>query len=159
MRSFLLASAMLLAVTTSLQADIFIPAPFACVRVGRDVEVSAPFVHVRVPSKKSVIPQPAEPGVEMLHPPRPADGSPVAPAAVAISHADFARGFTPAAGNYEVDLIHPYTCCPVRVCFTLPPGCPKKVRVHRGELEFDYGRTEVEIRFKKDGRVKVEYRG
>jgi hypothetical protein len=159
MRCFLLASAALLCLTASLHADIFIPAPFACVRVGRDVEVSAPFVHLRVPAKKVAIPQPVEPGVEVLHPPRPVDGSPAVSGPVALSHADFARSFTPAAGNYEVDLIHPYTHCPVHVCFTLPAGCPKKVRVHRHDLEFDYGRTEVEIRFKKDGRVLVEYRG
>jgi hypothetical protein len=42
--------------------------------------------------------------------------------------------------------------------FTLPPGVPKKVRVHRRELEFDYGRQEVDVRFRPRGGVKVVYR-
>jgi hypothetical protein len=41
---------------------------------------------------------------------------------------------------------------------TLPNCCLKKTRVERGELEFDYGDVEVELRFKRDGRVNVEYR-
>src|SRR5262245_768352 len=73
------------------------------------------------------------------------------------THAEFARHFQPLPGRYEVVLLHPYTHCPVQVCFTLPPGCPKKVRVERRELEFDYGRREVEIRFYRDGGVRVMY--
>jgi hypothetical protein len=56
-----------------------------------------------------------------------------------------------------VQLIHPLTGCPVDVCFTLPPGSPHRVRVQRRELEFDYGRQEVEIRFDRQG-ARVEYR-
>ncbi len=85
-----------------------------------------------------------------LPPPRPA-------AVPVLTHADFARAFKPAPGHYEVVLLHPVTCCPVKVYFALPAGCPKKVRVERRELEFDYGKVEVEIRFLRDGRVKVEY--
>lgn len=73
------------------------------------------------------------------------------------THAEFARQFQPAPGRYEVVLLHPFTHCPVQVCFTLPPGCPKKVRVERRELEFDYGRCEVEIRFYRNGTARVEY--
>ena len=73
------------------------------------------------------------------------------------THAEFARHFQPLPGRYEVVLLHPDTRCPVQVCFTLPPGCPKKVRVERRELEFDYGRYEVEIRFDRRGGVRVTY--
>jgi hypothetical protein len=45
----------------------------------------------------------------------------------------------------------------VTVQFTLPPGVPKKVRASRRELEFDYGRHEVDIRFLVRGRVRVDY--
>ena len=47
------------------------------------------------------------------------------------------------------------TCQPVKVCFTLPEGCPRKVKVHAREITFDYGRTDVSIRFIRDGRVRV----
>ena len=73
------------------------------------------------------------------------------------THAEFARHFQPLPGRYEVVLLHPDTHRPVQVCFTLPPGCPKKVRVERRELEFDYGRYEVEIRFDRRGGVRVTY--
>jgi hypothetical protein len=95
-----------------------------------------------------------------------ADDTPVLPAPTPLpvptplrppTHAEFARHFQPLPGNYEVVLLHPFTHCPVQVCFTLPPGCPKKVRVERRELEFDYGRCEVEIRFYRNGSVRVMY--
>jgi hypothetical protein len=70
---------------------------------------------------------------------------------------EFLAGFQPIGGNYEVVLLHPRTQCPVKVCFSLPPGCPKKVRYRCNEIEFDYGRREVEIRFKRDGGVVVDY--
>ncbi len=74
-----------------------------------------------------------------------------------LTHAEFARVFQPIPGHHQVVLLHPFTKCPVQVCFTLPPGCPKKVRVDRGELEFDYGRREIEIRFARNGTVRVNY--
>jgi hypothetical protein len=78
-----------------------------------------------------------------------------APARV-LTHREFAASFRPQPGNYEVMLLHPYTRCPVKVCFTLPPGCLKEVEVDRNELQFDYGKFEVEVRFKRSGRVEVE---
>ena len=35
------------------------------------------------------------------------------------------RRSMPAPGHYEVVLLNPETCCPVKVCFTLPCGCPE----------------------------------
>lgn len=69
---------------------------------------------------------------------------------------EFARCFRPTPGTHHVCLIHPVTCRPVEVCFTLPPGCPK-VRVRHREVEFDYGRHEVEIEFRRNGTVHVDY--
>lgn len=70
---------------------------------------------------------------------------------------EFARTFIPIAGTYEVVLIHPVKKCPVQVCFTLPPGCPK-VRTGKFRLEFDYGRHSVVIRFKLiGGKYVVNY--
>jgi hypothetical protein len=74
-----------------------------------------------------------------------------------IAHPDFAAAFKPAAGTYEVLFVHPGSKCAVPVCFTLPPGCPQ-VKVYKRELVFDYGKHEVEIRFKLFGKVAVTYR-
>jgi hypothetical protein len=63
-----------------------------------------------------------------------------------IAHGDFACAFQPQCGKYEVVFIHPVSCCPVKVCFDLPCGCPK-VRCGKRYLEFDYGRHSVVIRF------------
>lgn len=65
-----------------------------------------------------------------------------------ISLGEFAAGFKPAAGNYDVVFVHPVKCCPVKVSFCLPPGCPQ-VRVTKRVLEFDYGHHHyVRITFK-----------
>ncbi len=83
---------------------------------------------------------------------------PVEPPTRPMTVAEFARCFQPTPGHHSVWLIHPVTCRPVQVCFTLPAGCGcPKVRVHRREVEFDYGRREVEIHFRHNGTVTVDY--
>ena len=42
---------------------------------------------------------------------------------------EFVSAFKPLPGQYEVLLVHPKTGCPVKVCFTLKPGCIRTVRV------------------------------
>jgi hypothetical protein len=79
------------------------------------------------------------------------------PAARPMTHQEFAKAFQPGPGRYEVVLLHPGSKCPVTVCFTLPPGCPRVI-VHKRELVFDYGRHEVEIRFQIGGKVRVRER-
>lgn len=98
-------------------------------------------------------PPPMAPVEGLLPAPRPLPALGVAPCP---THAEFAANFRPCAGRYEVLLLHPDTGRPVQVCFELPPGTPK-VRVERRELEFDYDRKEVEIRFLRNGTVRVEY--
>lgn len=74
-----------------------------------------------------------------------------------ISHYAFADMFQPAPGKYQITFIHPVKCCPVTVCFCLPPGCPK-VCVSKRRLCFDYGHCEVTIRFTiLFGKAKVYY--
>lgn len=69
---------------------------------------------------------------------------------------EFAKTFTPLPGSYKVCLLHPKSCQPVEVCFTLPDcGCPK-VHVNKHHLEFDYGKHEVDIRFRHNGSVDVK---
>ncbi len=69
---------------------------------------------------------------------------------------EFAASFKPLPGTYEVLLIHPKTCCPVKVCFTLPPGCIRKVRVNGHKIEFVYKcQRDVVIRFLCTGKVWV----
>jgi hypothetical protein len=60
-------------------------------------------------------------------------------------------------GQYEVMLIHPCTCQPVKVCFCLPV-CPKKVFVSKSRIEFRWGLLcckAVVVHFLPDGRVHV----
>lgn len=94
------------------------------------------------------------PAETLTFPPRPVpeQATPIR----AMTLQKFAASFKPAPGNYEVWLINPVTCCPEKVCFTLPCGCPR-VEVSRREIEFDYGRHEVRIRFRLLGRLAVIY--
>jgi hypothetical protein len=70
---------------------------------------------------------------------------------------DFACSFQPAAGTYRVTLIHPKTCCPVDVCFTLPCGCAKKITTTKYTMRIVYPGlfNDVVIRFRLDGSVSV----
>jgi hypothetical protein len=127
------------------RAEVVVRTRFVTVAVGR-APAPAP---VLVPAPPPVV-VPAD-----LPPPRVVPPPPPAPVQ-ALTVAEFAAAFQPVPGTHKVVLIHPVTGCPVEVCFTLPPGCPK-VKVHRRELEFDYGRREVEIHFRHGGRVEVDY--
>jgi hypothetical protein len=97
---------------------------------------------------------PPPPPVEVLPPP---PGAVILPGRL-MTHKEFAACVAPVAGQHQVTLVHPYTCCPVTVCFCLPCGCPK-VRADKNDLEFRYGLfRKVEIKFCKDGTYKVRYR-
>jgi hypothetical protein len=73
-----------------------------------------------------------------------------------VSVGEFVASFKPLPGKYEVLLIHPKTGCPVKVCFTLPPGCIRKVRVNGHKIEFVYKcQRDVVIRFLHNGNVWV----
>jgi hypothetical protein len=69
----------------------------------------------------AIVRQPASyPQVEELPGPQPAPGATTAPVVPVRypTHAEFARGFNPLPGNYEAVMLHPYSCCPVRICFS-----------------------------------------
>lgn len=134
----------------SSQAGWFVRAPFVTVGGGPGVTVRAPFVEVHV---GGYVPAEPPPGRVLVPVPPP----PPAPVAVRVpTLEEFAAGFRPAPGNYEVTFLHSRSGCPVTVCFTLPPGCPK-ICVHKHQIDFDYGREEVRIRCQIGGRVKVSY--
>lgn len=71
---------------------------------------------------------------------------------------EFSQTFVPAKGFYEVLFIHPDTGKPVFAHFTLPDGEPRKFRVSRRQIQFDYGDSVVAIVFDARGGVQVEYR-
>src|SRR4051812_14738073 len=161
----LLALVSLTAAAVPARAEVFLRVPFVTLALGRPaypdspgVVVNVPFVSLRVARSAptgdvppgTVVSTPTE-----LPPPRPLPSSP--PAEVRpMTVAEFAAHFKPAPGTYEVLLIHPGSGCAVPVQFTLPCGCPK-VRVHRRQIDFDYGRDDVSIRSQICNKVKVSY--
>ena len=70
---------------------------------------------------------------------------------------EFARNFRPLPGSYEVELQHPHTGHPVVVQFRLPNLPLEDIEVESDEIRFEYDDFEVELDFKRSGRVRVEY--
>lgn len=109
-----------------------------------------------VPASPSPVPQ----AVPDLPPPAAVPPTVVPPPAVAplrpMTIDEFAASFKPLPGRYEVLLIHPKKCCPVKVCFTLPCGCCCKMKVSKHAIRFVYKcRRDVVIRFMLCGKVWV----
>jgi hypothetical protein len=143
---------------TSSASDPILRLPFITIEKGslwEGLYVRFPGGTKRVSKTPPMEQQPGKP--ESL--PQPQGAMPPPPAGPvvvqAMSHRDFACAFKPMEGTHKVWLIHPYTCCPVEVCFTLPCGCPK-VKSNRHEIVFDYGKNKVEIRFYRCGDVEVK---
>jgi len=181
----LLAFASLAVLASPVAAQVVVRTPFVDVRVGNGVYVRAPFVTLYVPARRTVrmappprpvrvvrasaqpplvVPAPTPIGPPTRRqaepPPVPVEELrtlPVSPVPVVrpLTVQEFAASFRPVAGTYEVMLEHPRTHRPVKVCFTLPEGAPRKVRVNRLKLEFDYGRRKVTVRFFHNGTVRV----
>jgi hypothetical protein len=140
------------------RSEVIIRAPFTEVRVGAPgTVVRAPFTEVRVAAPITAVrfvdgPPPIPPEERL-----PPSKEPAAPKIVALTLEEFAHAFKAAPGDYEVWLIHPGSDCPVKVCFTLPCGCPK-VCVTCRQIVFDYGHYEtVTIRMAIRGKVRVVY--
>ncbi len=128
-------------------AQVVVRTPFVTVAVGGRPVLPPPAPVVMPPQR--VIVEPGSPPLPELPP---------VPAAKAPTLGDFAAGFRPAptGGRYEVVVQHPCTCCPVKVCFCLPPGCPRRIRVSKTSLEVRYGLCKaVVVRFLPDGTVRV----
>jgi hypothetical protein len=55
-------------------------------------------------------------------------------------------------------VVHPATGQPVKVCFTLPGGRLKEFEVEKRSIRFEFrDGQEVEIEFRSNGTVRVEY--
>jgi hypothetical protein len=153
-----LALAGLVAWGNTARAQIVVRAPFVHVQVGPGgVYVQAPGVIVdikKMPHRGPIIVgNPPAGAMEPL--PRPALGS--GPIERPPTIKEFAETFRPREGTHQAVVIHPTTGQPVKVEFTLPAGTPE-VRVNSREVEFDYGKSEVEVRFLLNGGVKVDYK-
>ncbi|MBI1913184.1 MAG: hypothetical protein HYS12_00240, partial [Planctomycetes bacterium] len=145
MRSVL--ALVVVALAADARADVLIRGGPVLIRVGGPpvvvpVQTQSPSVEVQPP-----------PGVPLeIAPPAqpvPLPGSvPVLPTRP-LTVREFVCSFQPTCGTHSVVLLHPFTNCPVNVCFTLPSGCGKvKVkRCLRERIVFDFGRKEVEIVF------------
>ncbi len=96
------------------------------------------------------VPVPVNPGYPVLRP------QPVVPPAVTLS--EFSRFFTPTPGKHDVWIVHPATGQPVKVCFALPGGRLKEFEVEKRSIRFEFRNgQEVEIEFRSNGTVRVEY--
>ena len=116
------------------------------------VSTSRPVVRPEMEVDTLPLPQVLPPvkGSVSLSTPPPAAAAPIPPR-------DFAKIIKPAPGRYEVLFQHPVNKQSVNVGFELPPGTPR-VSYCCNSLVFDYGRHEVEIRFKLGGKVVVTQR-
>jgi hypothetical protein len=126
-----------------------------------DVIVRAPGVRVQIGNGPARLPQPQPPIVLGEPPPVPLPPPTMLnpPVAIAVlTPEQFAQTFhpSPAGGNYEVVLLHPRTCQPVKVCFGLPSGCPKRIVFRGDQLVIRYGLCKaVFITFCRNGTVAV----
>jgi len=145
----LIAFASLFAMATASRADVFIRVPFVRIHVGDrpgPVIVNPPLIPpIVIDQSPDVLPAP-----RVI-----VEGQPT-PAVVRVPTLDqFAATFKPAPGKYEVMIIHPVTGDPVKVAFTLPEGNLKAVHVRPREIDFEFARSEVSIRFIRTGAVRV----
>jgi hypothetical protein len=163
----ILTCAVLLSLTAAApaHAQVFVQTPWALIRVGPPaptrVLVQTPWATVGVPPPGTTLQQAAVPpsaGPVYVPGAPPAVPLPI-PVEAAVSRAptldEFAATFKPRGGHYEIVIEHPMTGKPVRVSFTLPEGIPRRVNVHRRELDFEYRGKEVSLRFLRGGEVRV----
>jgi hypothetical protein len=141
------------------RADFVLRVPYVTVAVGRPgvtVQVGGGAPLSFCPAAPA--PKPAPAVVPAADPAPNPFIVPVPPAAPTkgLTLDEFAAGFRPVAGTHEVVFLHPGSGQPVTVTFTLPEGSPK-VRVHKREIVFDYGKHDVEVHFRIGGRVQVRY--
>lgn len=108
-----------------------------------------------VPASPTPVPQ----AIPDLPPPAVVSPAIVSPGIVPVRPLtidEFAASFKPLPGRYEVLLIHPKSCCPVKVCFTLPCGCLCNVKVSKHTIRFVYKcRRDVVVHFLCCGKVWV----
>jgi hypothetical protein len=144
--------------TTTAEPPLYVPSAASGKTTAEPPIVSTSRPAVRPETESETLPPPKvlEPGMAktpgVVVGPAPQPVAPVRPR-------DFAKTFKPGPepGSYDVLFLHPVNKEPVKVHFDLPAGNPE-VSYWGGSLVFDYGRHEVEIRFKLGGRVVVTQR-
>jgi hypothetical protein len=136
------------------RGGVLVQTPWVVVDVGGPAAPAMPRAVKRAALTDTPPPLPKEP--EPIPVPKRGDPTPTVRARP-MTLTEFATTFEPRPGTYEVDLIHPGTGNAIRVAFTLPEGTPRKVRLKRREIDFDYGKQTVSIRFLIGGRVRVQY--
>jgi hypothetical protein len=135
------------------RAEVHVETPWVVVHVGRPLPPAPPLGAIQVDPPP--VPMPPPPEVITVAP-SPVPGPVYTTALRPPTLAEFAASFHPQPGHYEVVLLNPETCCPVKICFTLPCGCPT-IRLHDKSLVFHYGLLDnVAIRFHHDGSVSVK---
>ncbi|MCI0705275.1 MAG: hypothetical protein L0241_29805 [Planctomycetia bacterium] len=143
-----------LALTAPAHPPAYRPAPPPpIVRVQPQIPARPVYRPVVVPTYQPPVYQPPvyQPPVYPVQPIQP-----IAPQAVTL--AEFSRFFTPTPGKHHVWIIHPVTHQPVQVCFVLPGGKLTDFEVDRRSIWFEFrGGYEVEIEFRNNGTVCVEY--
>jgi hypothetical protein len=83
---------------------------------------------------------------------------PIQPVPQAVTLTDFSRFFAPTPGKHDVLFVHPVTGQAVKVCFVLPAGKLTEFKVEKRSIRFEFrGGAEVEIDFRSNGTVKVDY--
>jgi len=145
------------------RADVIIRGGPVLIRVGGPpvvVPVQRTIIQTEAPPPPVEVQPPPGVPLEIAPPaqPVPLPGSfvPVDPARP-LTVKEFACSFQPTCGTHNVVVLHPFTRCPVNVCFTLPSGCArvKVKKCVRERIVFDFGRKEVEIVFLRKGGVRV----
>jgi hypothetical protein len=155
MRRAILASLLaLLVLSPAGWADIIYNGRYVQIRIGLPRQPVAPMPVL--PEVQPPAGLPLEIGPPRVVPPVPAPVQEPQPVLRPLTLPEFAAVFRPCAGTHQVTLLHPVTGQPVTVLFTLPPGNPR-VKLHRRNIEFDYGKHEVDITFLRNGSVKVKY--
>jgi hypothetical protein len=152
----------------SAQGEVIIQTPYVTVIAGKPADPGATAVRVQVapwldlqirPGVRATrVPVTSSPLREI---PVPSESPPLANIPMqerAVTLAEFSRSFVPAKGFYEVLFIHPDTGKAAYTHFTLPKGEPRKVRVSRRRIHFDYASSQVQIIFEPRGGVRVDYR-
>jgi hypothetical protein len=162
-----LAACWWLTAVSGVRADVVVHTPWVSVEVRQpEVVIQAPFVSLRIPRRMAAPASAARPALPL--PPGDPPPIPVAPPPLPTPPAtttrapatvptlpEFASSFVPKPGVHEAVLMHPASGQPVKVRFLLPEGAPRRVRVFRYRLTFDYGRHDVALVFLRNGTVRV----
>lgn len=99
---------------------------------------------------------PTDPGLTPPPPPKTQlTSSKKQPVVAAPTLQQFASTFQAVPGRHQVVIQHPMTGQPVEARFRLPNAQLRRIMVYPTEVCYDYGRDQVWLRFKSNGKVYV----